>query len=257
MSDGTFLFEGKDRFYLGARASLIETERECASEWAANHITINPAHSWVLGRFVEADRPNNNNQFFSLENLEIGKPSIDHAPMNINHSGRNIVGAFVASELIFPTQDYEKAYIESLGVFWKYYFQDEYRLIQKANGEGSLFYSMECVPEFVSTIGGSDDSLMYPYEGRTSPNYPDELNAREVPMSCHNPHFVGGALIIPPVKPGWSQATSTIVANYLEEQWKEAEMAYEGIKTAAPDLSAQVWEAAMAELIAMDAARKI
>lgn len=253
----TFTFLGRNRIYIGAQAALIESEREIASEWAANHITINPAHAWVLGKFVEAEQANNNNQYFALDDLEIGKPTIDHAPMNINHSGRNIVGAFVASELVFPTSELaagtpENPYIESLGVFWKYYFADEYKLVQKANAEGSLFYSMECVPQYVSTVGGKDDTAQYAYEGRTSPNYPDELNTREVPMKLINPHFVGGALILPPVKPGWTGANSNVVANYIQDCWKEAEMAYEGFETTAPSLDARVWEAAMAELILLD-----
>ncbi len=252
----TFVCEGRRSIYLGAQAQLITQEREIASDWAVDKITINPANAWILGKFVEADRANNNGQYFALNDLEIGKPSIDHAPMNINHAAHEIVGAFTASELVFPVGENaadENPFIESLGVFWRYYFEDAYRLVQKAHSEGSLFYSMECVPEYVSTVGGTDDSQMYEYAGRTSPTYPDELNKREVPMRLGKPHFVGGALIIPPVKPGWSGANTGLVAGYMEECWQEAERAYEGIKSATPHLDAQVWLAAMAELIMMDA----
>lgn len=252
----TFLFEGKRSIFLGAQAQLIDTQKEVASDWAVDKITINPANAWILGKFVEADNANNNGQYFAMGDLELAKPSIDHAPMNINHSSREIVGAFVASELVFPVGEQaaqENPYIESLGVFWRFVYPDAYRLVQKAAAEGSLFYSMEAIPEYVSTVGGADDSIRYEYAGRTSPTYPDELNAREVPMRLGNPHFVGGALIIPPVRPGWSGANTGVVAEYMEECWQEAERAYEGIKSAAPHLDARVWEAAMAELILMDA----
>lgn len=251
----TFSFVGRNSIYLGARATLLEDSRETASQWAADKITINPAHSWVLGKFVEADRANNNNQYFAMDGLEFGKPTIDHAPMNINHSARNIVGAFVASELVFPTGEEqasdEHPYIESLGVFWRYYFQDEYKSVSKANAEGSLFYSMECVPEYVSTVGGEDDSVQYAYQGRQSPSYPQELNSREVPMKLGNPHFVGGALIIPPVKPGWSNANTSVVAGYMKDCWKEAELAYQSIATAFPEEDPAKWEEIMRELIVL------
>lgn len=249
----TFTFAGRNRVYLGARAQLIETDREIASEWASGRITINPAHAWVLGKFVEADRANSNGQFFAMDGLEFGKPTIDHAPMNINHSARNIVGAFVASELMFPEAEsageFDHPYIESLGVMWKYYFPEEYRNVQHANENGGLFYSMECVPRAVSSVGGSDDSVEYEYAGRQSPTYPTELNAREVPMKLIDPHFVGGALIIPPVKPGWSNANTKVVAGFMNDCWQEAERAFESIAPTAGEM----WEQVMGELILLDA----
>lgn len=248
-----FTFWGKDRIYMAAEARLIENEREIASAWAANHIVLNPAHSWILGKFVEADRANKNQQFFTLEGLQMGNPSIAHGPMNVNHNPRNVVGAFVASELIFPAETAGEEplnpYIESLAVFWKYYFPDEYRAIQNASGDGGLFYSMECVPQGLSTIGGSNDATVYPYEGRQSPNYSKEINERTYPIMLHGPHFTGGALVIPPEKPAWCNADAQMVSQFLDKNWAEVEAAYEGIKTATPHLTAATWEALMMEII--------
>ena len=253
----TFTFEGNHSIFFGSQATLIEQERECASEWASSHIRLNPAHAFVLGKFVEADRANLNNQYFSLEGLQMANPTIAHAPMNLNHNPRNIMGAFVDSELIYPEQaaditENAHPYIESLGVIWKYYFPKEYQDVKTAAEEGDLFYSMECVPRAVSTVGGVDDSIEYPYEGRNSPNYPDELNERSVPMNLVDPHFVGGALVIPPAKPGWNKAEVTQVAQFMKDQLKEAELAYEGIAGASPDLESEIWESLMGELILME-----
>lgn len=256
----TFSYEGKNRFYFGARAHLIENDREMASDWAVPHIVHNPAHAWVIGRFVEADRANNNKQYFRLGDLQVAQPTITYAPMNINHSWRNIVGAYTASELVYPTgeaaaesDDGLNPFIESLGVVWKYYFPDEFRLVQAANSQGKLFFSMEAIPESLSTIGGSDDEASYPYEGRISPNYPSEINERSCSgIVLNKPHFTGGALIIPPVNPGWSNADVTQVAKYMGDSLREAEKAYEEISMAAPDLAAQQWEAMMDELLYQD-----
>lgn len=251
----TFVYQGKNRIYLGARAVLIENDREIASEWAANHIQLNPAYSWILGKFVEAERANNNQQYFSLDGLRMGQPSIAHSPMNMNHSARNIVGAFVATEMIFPATEGAaegmNPYIESLGVFWRYYFPQEYKMVKMAQEEGSLFYSMECIPRALQTVGGADDSVEYPYEGIQSKNYPDEINERQVAINLVDPHFVGGALIIPPNKPGWSNAEAKSVARYMESQWEMAEKIYEGVQDESPHLSPREWEALMSELLRM------
>lgn len=245
----SFIYEGKNRIYIGTEAQLIENEREIASDWAAKHVLLNPAHAWVLGKFVESDRANKNQQYFALEDLQIANPTIAHAPMNINHNARNIVGAYVASELIYPTaEDAAESmnpYIESLAVVWKYYFPDEYRAIQKAAGAGGLFYSMECVPSAVSTVGGTDDEKTYPYEGRQSPSYPRELNERSVPMKLHQPHFVGGALVLAPEKPAWNKADVQQVSSFMNDSWKQAEMAYEHDE----ETDAAVWESLMSDLI--------
>lgn len=252
----TFAYQGKDRFYFGARAFLLEESRETASEWATKYINTHPAHSYILGKFVEADKANNNQQYFTLQGLRMGKPTIQNAPMNINHSARNIVGAFVASELVYPSvegaQDGLNPFIESLGVFWKYYFPDEYRTIQAAHESASLFYSMECVPRAVSTVGGQNDSIEYPYEGVSSANYPEEINKRLVPINLVDPVFVGGALIIPPTKPGWSRAEVKSIAAFMADKWDEAERTYDDISEALPDEDPKTWEAMMQEIIYRD-----
>lgn len=252
----TFAYQGKDRFYFGARAFLLEESRETASEWATQYINTHPAHSYILGKFVEANKANNNQQYFTLQGLQMGRPTIQNAPMNINHSARNIVGTFVASELIYPsTEDAQEGYnpfIESLGVFWKYYFPDEYRTIQSAHESASLFYSMECVPRALQTVGGQDDSIEYPYEGVSSANYPEEINKRSVAINLVDPLFVGGALIIPPTKPGWSRAEVKSIAAFMSDRWDEAERAYHGIAEASPEQDPATWESLMQEIMYRD-----
>lgn len=251
------LYEGNDRFWIAGQGFVIDpVEHEVASEdWTAPHINNNPANAYVVGRFVEADRPNQNKQTFRLAHLIAAQPTISYAPLNINHDARQIVGSFIATKIVHPEEQAADGeplnpYIEALSAFWRYYFPDSYGIVQKAHSEGSLFYSMECLPTHLSTIGGVDDTQMYPYEGRTSANYPSEINDRSCAgILMHNPHFVGGALVVPPARPGWKKADVKTISKFLEEHFGTAENMYQSIQAAAPHLSPEQWEAIMGELI--------
>jgi hypothetical protein len=93
-----------------------------------------------------------------------------------------------------------------LGVVWRAYFPQEYKLIQKAHSEGRLYYSMECVPKQMACSGDGGCGEIFDYQGIQSPSYCAHLNERSSDRDLLEPHFTGGALIIPPVLPGWSGA---------------------------------------------------
>lgn len=284
----TTWFEGNRSFFLGAQAELIKDDREIASTWASKHVVHNPAYKFVLGRFVEADRPNNNRQLFSLEGLQLARPSIQHAPMNMNHSSRRVVGAFIATELIYPTDavpkkqiaqsgidelcskcgeaipgDYEvcpkcaeaameaagiklNPYIESLGVMWRHYFPEEYDLIEDAESEGRLFYSMECIPREIQCAGDLGCGAKFAYAGRQSDDYCEHLNASSSDKYLINPHFTAGALIVPPVRPGWSHAD---VQQLVSAHSELAEQIYMGVSADMGHLAVPEWEHIMAQLL--------
>lgn len=237
------LVRGENSYFMGAQAFLLDTERELASDWASKHISQNPAIKWVLGRFVEANARNNNRQAWALEDLRIHQPTIDHAPMNMVHQARHIVGTYVATEMIYPTEesaagDPTNPYVEALGAFWRYYFQEEYAAVQKAHDEGSLFFSMECVAQtikFEDVASGKTEE--FPYRGPFDESYGD-WNKSDATRWLNKPHFLAGALIVPPVKPGWSNATIKSLSQYMDQHSELAEQVYSSVGTQAPHLSA-------------------
>lgn len=253
----TIYVEGKHSIVLAAQAAIFENDREMASSWAAPHIIPNPAHKWILGRFVEADRPNNNHQLFSLEGLQMSRPTIAHAPMNMNHSTRRVVGSYVATDLIYPTDaaSDESAgtsdaglnpYIEALGVFWKHYFPEEYSLVEAAHAEGRLFYSMECVPRQIQCAGESGCGETFEYAGRISDTYCAHLNEHVSDKFLIDPHFTGGAVLVQGVRPGWVNADiHTLVAQYSEL----ADNIYEDVRSDLSHLNPSDWELLMGELL--------
>lgn len=255
MTESMF-FTGNDRYYIAGQAWVMDAAtrglrgmESASSDWATAHMIPNEAISYVLGRFVEANKANNNKQYFKLAALEEAQSSISFSPVNINHQSTP-VGCFVASAMQYPKDEGENPYVEALSAVWKMYIPEAYALIQRAYAEGNLFYSMEAVPESLSTVGGEDDTKEYAYKGIKDDSYPDSINARSCEgIVLNKPHFVGGALIIPPAKPGWSNADVKQMSKFMGQTWETAEAIYAGAQTIAPDGDPAIWEALMGQLM--------
>jgi hypothetical protein len=136
--------------------------------------------------------------------------------------------------------------MEALAGLWHRRFPEEMFNISRAHKEGQLFYSMESVPSEVEcpTCG-----LRVPYEGSDSPSYCDEMRGVVGPKILHGSNFCGGAVIIPPVKPGWTRADITTISRLVNERPADAEAIYAGVSVASPHLSVEQWEAAMAQIL--------
>lgn len=251
----TAVYEGAHGIYMACRAQILDTSKELA--WAEKHVVENGFHKWILGRYAEADRANNNRQLFAMANLQFGQPLLTHAPLNINHDFP-IVGAFVANEIMFPTGEGAgdeadlNPFMEALSVFWKHYFEDEYLDVEKAHKNGQLFYSMECLPERIGCKGDIGCGKYFDYDGRKSLTYCACLNDPKsgIEKDLINPHFTAGALIVPPVSPGWSRADIKQISQIVKDHSERAEHLYTGISEEAGDIDPATWEEVMLQIIA-------
>jgi hypothetical protein len=261
----TVIVERSASYLLADQAFLLEEDRELA--WAEKHVIRNPAYKWVLGKFVQTNQANQNGHVFDLEEMKTAKDSVLYAPMNMLHRPKQIVGTFVANEMIYPTTTdaggvqsaaevagmavETTPYLEALAAFWRYYFQDEYDMVERAHSTGSLFFSMECVPEQLRCeLDGCGRE--FDYKGRQDPSYCDHLNQPRSRKLMIHPHFTAGALIIPPVRPGWRNADVKELSSLLEATDEEREALYDQISTAAPHLDAKACEGLMHRLLAAD-----
>ncbi len=249
----TVVVEGKDSFFFGSQATLVPDDREMA--WAERTIRPNPALKWILGKYVEANKANNNNQFWALDQLVLARPTIMHAPLNMLHAPRSVVGTYVDTEIMYPTEDQASEgfnpYIEALAAFYRFYFPDELKSIEAAHATGQLFMSMECVAASVTCSGEEGCGKEHAYEGPASPNYCYHLNTGVSVKQLNKPHFLAGALIIPPVKPGWNGAEVKDISGLVKEHQVECEMAYAGIQEELPDADAASWEWMMGALMSL------
>lgn len=250
--------ERDDRFYVGAQAFLVEDDRELA--WAEPHVRRDPDIKWVLGNFIETGRPNSNGHIFPLEDIrDGGLDSMVPKPLNMLHRQQRVVGATVAAELLYPTGDPTDAldvpYAELLSAMWKSNFPEDYAIVEQAHKEGSLYYSMECMP---TQLGCPECQGMFAYKGRQHESYCDHLQSTPIaPKILSKPHFNAAALIVPPVRPGWRQADITQIAKLEEliaDNLEEAEALYKAISGEFSHLDPKQWESLMAAILTMSEA---
>ncbi len=237
----TILIESENSFIISAHAHLISNEREVASNWASKHIKPNPAIKWILGNYVEADKANFNKQFWTYADLRMAQPTVEHAPLNILHRPKHIVGAFTATEMIYPVNENAEAgenpYIEALAAFWTAYFPDELAIVEMAHNQGSLFFSMECVSETITCAGDAGCGSEFAFKGPKHESYCSHLNENASIKQLNKPHFLAGALIFPPAAPGWGGASVNEISNLLAKYEEQVPDIYKAIKAEAEHLS--------------------
>lgn len=251
--------EGPKTIQIATNAMIVEEGRDCA--WAERNVTHNPAYKWILGKYVEADNANSNMQYWSLDGLRAAHASIRNSPLNLLHKPKYIVGSYVDTELVYPVDGADgdevehvaNPFIEALAVYWKYYFPEEFVEVEQAHDRGELFFSMECVSDTITevfpdgTVGET-----FSYRGPSDPSYSEAINKRECARRFDNPHFLGGALIIPPTRPGWKQAEVKEISKLLNFDMDSA--IDEAEKD--DDLSVEVWSRMM-DLVLHHAAREV
>jgi hypothetical protein len=233
--------------------TLLPEGRDIASHWAEALVIGNPAFRYIVGKYVEADNPNRNMQQWSLADLPEAQISIRNSPLNVLHRQQHVVGSYIGSELLYPTSSAEEGgrpFIEAAAAFWAFYFPDELKVIEKAHNEGSLFYSMECIGKSMTFIrpDGTHSEEM-PYLGAYHESYGEDGSNPENIRQINHPHFLGGALIFPPKRPGWKDAKIHQVAEMVNKNAAEAEELYSTFEAASPHLESAVWEAMMLEVM--------
>lgn len=238
-------------FRYATQANLIGDDDERMVAWVEKFVRKDRDLAWVHGNFVEADNANSNGHIFPLKDLEDASiHTVVGKPLNMLHHENYIVGAYAGAEMVYPAKEQADdqnghPYMEALAGMWKHIYPDEFRLLQKAQGEGSLFFSMEAVAESLTFV--DFENVTVPYMGRSHDSYPTkDLTARRI---LNKPHFSGGAIIIPPVRPGWSKADIKALDSFIEKQPSVAEAVFANLQSEAPHMNQNDWEMMMKQLI--------
>lgn len=267
-------------FITGGQARLVDDGSSGLRAWAERHVRKDPDIRWIVGNYVEADAPNSNGHIFPLAELQAAQHTLAGKPLNMLHRETYIVGAFAGAQLVdaqgnewtppvvssgtivagdvssmelltnstnVNTTNVKIAmpnpYVEAVAGLWHSRFPEEYFEIEKAHKEGSLFFSMEAIPEAVSCPSCQVEAA---FAGFESENYCDHMQGPTGPKRLHRPVFAGGAIIIPPVRPGWNRADIRTIA----QEHERADEIYTAVSGEMPELDPGQWESLMAEIVA-------
>jgi hypothetical protein len=77
------------------------------------------------------------------------------------------------------------------------------------------------------------------------------INQPGAVRTLNQPGFTGGALIIPPIKPGWKKADITEVSRLLRQHSEQAEHLYDDVRSEMPNASVEQWEWTVGQLLDM------
>jgi hypothetical protein len=217
-SDSAFVVENEaGHLFVTGPASVLPTEKAAQWEKASK---ANDAYLYIQGRYVEADSPNRNLAYWSTEDLQVGQPTVANGPLNWLHSERHIIGVLTDSHLVSGTKETAAQggignHIVAMSAMWKFLYPEEASVLQKASLDNALWYSMECVSETVTcmdTPGRPGCGEVFPYErvvandGGVCSHIREKSSVRRY----GDPTFLGAAVIVPPVVPGWGNADATV-----------------------------------------------
>lgn len=207
-----FVVHGPD----SGRTVISAPLREIASK--------NQGFTYLRGRFVEADRPNGNGAMWTTDDLQLAEATVAGGPLNWLHDETKIIGTLLDGQMV--RGDREAAgqgvgnHIASTAAVWRFLFPQETALIERAAAQNQLWYSMECVSKHVLCTGDQGCEQTFPYADVMRQAACSHLRERSSIRRFVDPVFLGGAIIVPPVKPGWANADVEIVrqaAGLIEE----------------------------------------
>jgi len=253
-----------------ATATLLDPDA-LPNAWAERLVRKDPDLRWMLGNYVEAGRANSNGHIFRLVDLPAALKTLHMKALNMLHKDQYTVGSFAGAQLLdslggpltdeavaemvaaegIPTADNVTdvlPYAEAVAGMWVQRFPDEYAAIKRANADGNLYFSMEAAPKDI-TCPTCD--LTTPWAGYESDTYCSEMQGLQ-PKILNEPSFGGGAVIIPPVKPGWGGADIKSIEAMIASHQVEAEQLYKLFAAQSPHLEPKEWEALMAQVLLLD-----
>jgi hypothetical protein len=225
----------------------------------------NPFIQWIAGDFVEADNANSNTQFWTAGDLELAEYTIRYSPLNMVHRFKQPIGFYAATktvklereaaavQLAKPAEEAGSMKIQALSGLWSHIFPFESAQVEAANDENLLFYSMECRGSHLTC--GTDKAKGLEGCGKTFEymqvdTHCEHLLERSSVRHIVNPVFRGGAIIVPPVRPGWKNAHASVLEESVMQEAaafaEQNEKAYNQLVADGTDITASAWETLMA-----------
>jgi hypothetical protein len=251
------IIEGKTGIVVASRAWVVEDSRELA--WAEPFVRRAPDIKFILGNYVQTSteqalRYNSNGHLFGLVDTKEAIKDIPHRPLNYLHIPNRRIGTFAAAEFVWPTGENaaepEPPIVEALSVFWSVYDEGElWPSIAMAHRDGTLWYSMEAMPEKITCMDETCNQT-YRYAGPGSSTYCAHLQKPRSKKMLHKPRFTGGALIVPPVRPGWVNADVKEISRVLDRDTDESDRLCKEMAAESPGVDYKIVEEMVYQMLA-------
>lgn len=255
--------------YLVNVARVVRSDADVSSDLAESVVDdtwqvdrANPFVQWIAGDFVEADNANSNGQFWTAGDLELAEYSIRYAPLNMVHKFRQPIGFYAATKVVKLERDaaadtpQPSLKIQALSGLWSHIFPFEAAQVEAADEAGLLFYSMEC--RGTHLVCGTDqakglEGCGQKFDYMAVDTHCEHLRERSSVRHIVSPTFRGGAIIVPPVRPGWKDANASVLSDAVMQEAAayaaQNEAAYDQLTANGVDLSASAWEQLMAMVV--------
>lgn len=208
---------------------------------------------WMQGRYVGAETPNRNGAFWATSDLQLGQPTVAHGPLNWLHEEKHIIGAIADAKFVptpQPADGTQKAaettdpHITALSAIWTWLYPQEASVVQMASDAGVLAYSMECIARSIQCVGDNGCGQTFDYmQVAAAGGGCVHLQQHTSIHRLVQPTFLGGAVIVPPTRPGWADADASII----KEAASLAEKTY--AQAGSPNIPATTWEQLMAGVV--------
>ncbi len=197
----------------------------------------NPYHLMLHGRFVQAGAANANGAYWEVADLQFGQPTVKNGPLNWLHDPARVVGTLLDSQLVAPKLEVAGTgvgtHLAVAALMWKHLHPKLAGMVEEASAARQLSFSMECTSERVKCTSGEGRigcGAEHPLRQiMTEPaSVCDHLRERSSRRWFQDPTFLGGALIVPPVKPAWREASAKVLeaaTREAERTWPQGEAA--------------------------------
>lgn len=188
----------------------------------------------LQGRLVGAEVANRNGAFWTKGDLEFGLPSVSNSPLNWVHRQEEIVGCLYSPYLEqgewsndrYATVSDAPFFIETRAVMWDWIYPERGEILRQALSEDKAWLSMECVGEAMQ-CQTCDSFFNWDEAMSLGERVCEHIRERSGVRRIVNPTFLGAAVIVPPVEPGWSAAN--LKESHWANEYAAAEKAFAGL----------------------------
>lgn len=149
------IWEDGDRIYMVCPVSPLTPGQSELQEFAFAEQLKSAAPNenilWLRGQYVEADRPNRNNQMWTADELAIKALTPNFMPVTVMHDPRTAVGLIADTRLLLPEKDsVARSRIDSTLAVWAHRFPEIAEECQVNYEAGTLMQSMEAISPYYS-----------------------------------------------------------------------------------------------------------